>query len=91
MPENYKISDAEFGAIAVQRSRRARHVLFKVKNGVLVAVVPAFSMCSDSLLLGLVEQNREALRRLLSKVVNKMSDVARFGCLTKTARICFGI
>lgn len=78
MPENYKISDAEFGAIVVQRSRRAHRVLFKVKNGALVVVVPAFSMCSDSLLLGLVEQNREALRRLLSKVVNKMSDVTLY-------------
>ena len=78
MPENYKISDAEFGAIAVQRSRRARRVLFKVKNGGLVVVIPAFSMCSDSLLLGLVEQNREALRRLLSKVVSRMSDVTLY-------------
>lgn len=74
MPDNHKIFDAEFGELAIERSLRARRILFKVKNGALCVVIPYFLSCKSSYILDLVERNRAALRRLLSKVADKTSD-----------------
>lgn len=78
MPENNKISDAEFGTLSIQRSLRAQRILFKVRNNALLVVIPQFLRCDNAYIQGLVDKNRNALRRLLSRASDKTSDTTLY-------------
>lgn len=67
MLKSYEIEDAEFGVIPVRTSTRARRLLLKAQKGVLTIVLPANFAIEDSDLCDIVEKNRVALRRMLSR------------------------
>lgn len=78
MLKNNKISDAEFGQISVQRSARARRILFRVRNGSLCVTVPDGLRCDEASLLDLVDKNREPLRKLFDKVAARTSQATLY-------------
>lgn len=78
MPENNKIFDTEFGQFLIQRSSRARRILFRVKNGSFLVVIPDFLRCNNTYILDLIEKNRTRLRQLLLKVADKASGTTLY-------------
>ncbi|MBR5843897.1 MAG: M48 family metallopeptidase [Bacteroidaceae bacterium] len=74
MHKNYEIFDTELGKIAITHSKRARRIIFRGENGAITMVVPFYFEGTTEYLRSLVEQNRGALKRLLSKATARHTD-----------------
>lgn len=71
MLKNYEILDAELGKIAINLSKRARRVSFRGENGAITAIVPLNYRVNLEHLQRLINENRAALKRLLSRSVSR--------------------
>ncbi len=70
----YEINDPEFGKIPVNVSQRAKRVIFKVRQGVLFVTIGTQNRHSKEKLLHIIEENREALRRLKMRAASRQAN-----------------
>lgn len=60
--------------ITIEPSRRAKRIIFKVKNGILTMVVPVTMPCNKKFLLDTIDNNLEGLQRLMDRTRQRYSD-----------------
>lgn len=79
------ISDSVWGTIPIKLSTRAKRIIFKASQEGLYIVHPAHSSVNEAYLKNLVEENRQALQRVLSRVKSR-TEVAKLfdGKIIKT-------
>ena len=69
MKNDYKIIDEQLGTIAVVRGKRNKGIAFRMKNGALVATIPAWYPFDSRLFATIIETHRQRLQAMVEKNV----------------------